>query len=110
MPLDRLVELRIFDRRSQVPRGSPALVETVWADRQGASVEQIQDRLASLDGVLFVDYRLRWRQDIESIIPGYLRLRDEAGNEYEVNGISTEDSRRSYLVIHCSRAADAESE
>ena len=79
MPLDRLVELRIFDRISQVPRGNPALVETVWADRQGASVEHIQEQLASLDGVLFVDYRLRWRQDIESIIPGYLRLRDEDG-------------------------------
>ena len=105
MPLDRLLELRIFDNISQVPRGTPALVETVWADRVGASVERIQEQLASLDGLLFVDYRLRWRPDIESIIPGFLRLRDEAGNEYEVSGISTEDARRSYLVIHCSRAA-----
>ena len=107
MPLDRRIELRIFDAISEVPRGSPATVATVWADRQGASIERIQESLASLSGTLFVDYRIRWRADIEAIIPGLLIVHDDAANEYEVNGVSTDDQRRSFLTIQCSRSSSA---
>ena len=103
MPLDRRIELRIFDDIADVPRGSPATVANVWADRQfRASVERIQESLASTGGTLFVDYRIRWRADVESIIPGLLIVRDEAGNDYEVSGVATDDQRRSYLTIQCS--------
>ena len=105
MPLDRRIELRIFDSIGGVPRGNPETIANVWADRQGASVERIQESLASISGVLFVDYRVRWRRDIEAIIPGLLIVRDDAGNEYEVSGISTDDKRRSFLTLHCSRSA-----
>ena len=105
MPLDRRIELRIFAAIAQVPRGSPATVATVWADRQGASVERIQENLASLSGTLFVDYRIRWRADIEAIIPGLLVVRDDADNEYDVSGVSTDDQRRSFLTIQCSRSS-----
>ena len=105
MPLDRRIELRIFDAISQVPRGSPATVETVWADRLGASVERIQESLASTGGTLFVDYRIRWRADVEAIIPGLLIVRDDAGNDYEVSGVATDDQRRSYLTVQCSRSS-----
>ena len=105
MPLDRRIELRIFDSIDRVPRGNPETISNVWADRLGASVERIQETLASTSGELFVDYRVRWRRDIEAIIPGLLIVRDDAGNEYEVSGISTDDKRRSFLTLHCSRAA-----
>ena len=105
MPLDRRIELRIFDSINQVPRGNPETISNVWADRLGASVERIQETLASTSGELFVDYRVRWRRDIEAIIPGLLIVRDDAGNEYETISISTDDKRRSFLTLHCSRAA-----
>ena len=104
MPLDRRIELRIFDAIREVPRGSPATVATVWADRQSASIERIEQSLASLSGTLFVDYRIRWRADVEAIIPGLLIVLDDAGNSYEVNGVSTDDQRRSHLTVQCSRA------
>ena len=103
--LDRRIELRLFDSIDQVPRGDPETISSVWADRLGASVERIQESLASVSGVLFVDYRIRWRADIEARIPGLLIVRDDAENEYEVSGISTDDKRRSFLTLHCSRAA-----
>ena len=99
MPLDRRIELRISSEL-----GSPVTVANVWADRQSASVEQIQERLGSEGGTLFVDYRIRWRADIESIIPGFLAVFDDAGAEYAVSGVSTDDQRRSFLTIHCSRS------
>ena len=101
MPLDRRIELRIFETLG----GSPATVATVWADRQGASVERIQEQLASTGGTLFVDYRIRWRADVEAMIPGLLVVRDDAGNDYEVSGVATDDQRRSYLTIQCSRSS-----
>ena len=108
MPLDRRIELRIFDDIANVPRGTPATVANVWADRQSASIERIQEQLASLSGTLFVDYRLRWRADIESIIPGLLIVRDDQNNEFEVNGVSTDDQRRSFLTVQCSRSSSTE--
>ena len=105
MPLDRRIELRIFDSIGGVPRGNPETISNVWADRLGASVERRWEKLASVDGVLFVDYRVRWRRDIEAIIPGLLIVRDDQENEFSVTGISTDDRRRSFLTLHCSRAA-----
>ena len=105
MPLDRRIELRNFDSIGQVPRGNPETISSVWADRQGASVERISESLASVSGVLFVDYRVRWRADIEAIIPGLLIVRDDAKNEYNVETISADDQRRSFLTIHCNRSA-----
>ena len=100
MPLDRRIELRISENI-----GSLAVtVETVWADRQSASIERIEQALATFSGTLFVDYRIRWRADVEAIIPGLLVVRDDADNEYEVSGVSTDDQRRSFLTIHCSRS------
>lgn len=100
MPLDRRIQLRIF-----ASRGSPAVtVANVWADRQSASVEQIQERLGSESGTLFVDYRVRWRADLEAIIPGLLDVVDDAANVYSVSGVSTDDQRRSFLTLHCSRS------
>ena len=104
MPLDRRIELRIFDNAKGIPRGDPVHVETVWADRQSASIERVQEALAELSGTLFVDYRIRWRADIEGLIPSLLVVHDDAANEYEVNGISTDDRRRSFLTIQCSRS------
>ena len=104
MPLDRRIELRIFTAIGQVPN-SPSTIASVWADRQSASIERIQESLGSTGGTLFVDYRIRWRVDVEAIIPGLLLVRDEAANEYEVSGISTDDRRRSFLTIHCSRSS-----
>ena len=101
MPLDRRIELRIFETLG----GSPDTVIDVWADRQSASIERIQESLASTGGTLFVDYRIRWRADVEAIIPGLLIVRDDAGNEYEVSGVATDDQRRSFLTIQCSRSS-----
>ena len=89
MPLDRRIELRIFDAISQVPRGSPATVATVWAGPAGRKRRADTGSLASTGGTLFVDYRIRWRADVEAIIPGLLIVRDEAGNDYEVSGVAT---------------------
>ena len=102
MPLDRRIQLSIFP-----PGGgsTPTTVVDVWADRQSASVERISESLASVSGVLFVDYRVRWRADIEAIIPGFLIVRDDAENEYNVDSISADDQRRSFLTIHCNRSA-----
>ena len=101
MPLDRRIQLRIFETLG----GSPATVATVWADRQAASVERIQESIGSTGATLFVDFRIRWRADIEAIIPGLLVVRDEAANDYEVSGVATDDERRSYLTVQCSRSS-----
>ena len=104
MPLDRRIELRIF---ASLGEGRPATVANVWADRLSASIERIQEALASTSGELLWITGSGGRQDLEALIPALLIVVDDAGNEFEVSGISTDDRRRSFLTIHCSRSQES---
>ena len=100
MTLDRRIELRIFDDIQAVPGGTPKVIAHLWADRLSASLDRIEITLSSTDATLLVDYRIRWRQDLEGIKTGLVIVRDEAGRDFSVSSISIDDSRRSFLTLH----------
>ena len=93
MPLDRRIELRIFDAIiANVPRG----ITGYRCNRVGGSAERVNRANPRAVGQPQRDSCL-WiiesggGSDVESIIPGLLIVRDDQNNEYEVNGVSTDD-------------------
>lgn len=101
MPADRVIEIGF----KATAAAKPSRSITVWADRQNASADRIFQTLGSVSGETFVDYRTRWRQDLESTIPGLLQVTDNS-LVYQCEGISFDDARRSFVTLHCRRGSD----
>lgn len=110
MPLDRIIVVG-FKANDQAP---VSRTERLWAQRQSTAVEAINVTLGTTGSSTFVDYRVRWRLDLETTLPSLLVVVDPPADpgstgavEYSVDSVSFDERRRSFITLHCRREAEA---
>lgn len=107
MPLDRVIQLERdegdfnssgeYEYDWQMIGGSP-----VWAQQNSAGSSDVETGA----GVLVQaarNYTIRWRADLFDISPAKLRIVDDLGHIWNVDGVSESDNRRRVIGIQCIR-------
>ena len=107
MPLDRVIQLERdhgdFNQSGEYVKdwrmigGSP-----IWAQQNAAGSSD-----AETSGGIVVqavrNYTVRWRADLFDVLPSKLRIIDDLGDVWNVDGVSEGDQRRRVIGIQCLR-------